>query len=188
MIQQFYLVFTLLVTTQLLSCVQVQSPPQNKETQLAISGVWDIPTNFALGSTFALSPKHLKETSVKEEKIQQIYRNYGSRIVKNLHQHGYRLANHGEKPDFYVGFGLALADDLSDVTINEKLGVTPGLTEDRDLEKGSLLLYVEDGASSERIWRAAVQGFVQHDIDQQEQLQRIDRIVAMGLSHFYSPH
>lgn len=166
-------------------CVQVVEEPVKPGSQLAVSSVWDIPSRYPAGSTFALSPKYLKAVSLKEEVVREAYGIYSNAITTNLQRFGYRLAMPNDKVDFYVGFGAALAEDLSDKTISEKFGITPGLQEAPDLEKGSFLIYVEDGAMQQRVWRGAVQGFVQEGLEGNERIARAEHVVNIVLAQFY---
>ena len=87
--------------------------------------------------------------------------------------------------DFYVGFGVALSKDLSDKNISDKFGVTPGLSENALFEKGSFLIYVEDAKSNQRVWRGAVQGFVQENFNSAERKERTEAVVKMILLQFF---
>lgn len=173
------------ITLFTLGCVQVVQEQPARTTQLAVSSVWDMPGNYNKGSRFALSPKYLKEVSLKPEQVKNIYALYAEKITKSLQQHGYQLGSSNDVPDFYVGFGVALSDDLSDKTISEKFGITPGLQEKDELEKGSFLIYVEDAAMQERVWRGAVQGFVQMDLSEEERKTRVEHVVNVVLAQFY---
>ena len=163
-------------------CVVVEQP-YNKASQLAVSSVWDIPTTYARQNTFALAPKYLDEVSLKPQEQQRAYQLYSDAISRNLVNNGYYQTN--GQANFYVGFGVALAQDLNDKTIGNKFGVTPGLQEAEGLEKGSFLIYVEDAVTQQRIWRGTVQGFVQEDYTQEERNKRIEKVVNMVLVQFY---
>ena len=78
-----------------------------------------------------------------------------------------------------------LSKDLSDENISEKFGVTPGLSENAKLEKGSFLMYVEDANSKQRVWRGAVQGFVQENFSSAERKERTEDVVKMILAQFF---
>lgn len=167
------------------SCVQVVNDGPIKSSQLAVSSVWDMPLKYKEGSLFALSPKYLDEVSLTPEQIKSAYARYGNAITASLKNKGYQLAMLSQAPDFYVGFGVALSEDLTDDTINEKFGITPGLIEKKNLEKGSFLIYIEDAITQQRIWRGAVQGFVQSDLSEQERKIRVEHVVDIALAQFY---
>jgi len=167
------------------ACVQVVQAPAAHGASLAVSSVWDTPTKYPKGSTFSLSPKYVDDTSLKPEQMEVIYQIYAKAIADTFSDHGYYLANNNHEADLYISFAIALSDDLSDKTISEKFGVTPGLQSKDTLQKGSFLMYVEDGSSRQRVWRGAVQGFVQEDYNLIERKQRVDKVVTMVLSQFF---
>jgi hypothetical protein len=169
----------------LTACVQVVQAPVERGSALAVSSVWDIPTKYPAGSTFSLSPKYVEDVSLSPEQMKAIYQLYAKSIVEKFSEKEYHFTENNNVADFYIGFAIALSDDLSDKTISEKFGVTPGLQSKDALQKGSFLMYVEDGNSRLRVWRGAVQGFVQEDYNSAERKQRVDSIVMMVLSQFF---
>lgn len=178
------LAIALLTSLFVISCVQVpQEQPQTK-TKLAISSVRDLPVSYAQGSLFSLAPKYVKETSLKPKQTQAVYQLYANAIVNNLKDNGFK--NNSGNVDFHVGFGIALADDLSDQTISEKFGVTPGLPSSEGLEKGSFLIYIEDAATGKKVWRGAAQGFVHDELNKEQRQQRAADIVANVMKQFYA--
>jgi len=180
------LLLPLVLVSLLAGCVQVTQEYPMRKTQLAVSSARDLPTTFPSGSKFALSPKHLKEASLKPEQIQRIYHLYSQEIIADFESRNFQLAKQGQKIDFYVGFGIALSKDLSDAAISEKLGVSPGLPSNNELEKGSFLIYVDDGETGQRIWRGAAQGFVQQDYNAEQRQERVTKVVDMLLSQYHS--
>lgn len=169
----------------LTACVQVVQTPIERGSALAVSSVWDIPTKYPPGSRFSLSPKYVDDASLKPEQIKAIYHIYAQAIMEKFSDQDYHFTENNHRADFYIGFAIALSDDLSDKTISEKFGVTPGLQAKDELKKGSFLMYVEDVNSRQRVWRGAVQGFVQKDYNSIERKQRVDTIVMMVLSQFF---
>lgn len=182
-------------------CVQIndaQTPMQaDKQAQLAISAVRDLPNSFAKGSTFTVVPKFVDAEPAGAEQA-AIYRAYGGAITNALELAGYqqsatkradtklsgKLQVENVQADFSVVYGLALQDDLSDAVISEKFGVLPDLSSAERLEKGSFLIYIEDSVTNQRIWRGAVQGFVHQDFSQAQREQRAVTIVNSVLSSF----
>jgi hypothetical protein len=167
------------------ACVQVIKPSANNYSQLSLSSVWDLPIKYPVGSTFSLSPKYVKGASLDSKDIDVIYQLYANAISEGLSQRGYRRVEHNASVDFYVGFGVALSKDLSDKNISDKFGVTPGLSENALFEKGSFLIYVEDAKSNQRVWRGAVQGFVQENFNSAERKERTEAVVKMILLQFF---
>jgi hypothetical protein len=179
------ILLTFVFLTTITACVQVTEEYSLKKSQLAVSSVRDLPITYASGSKFALSPKYLKDNSLKTAKTKSVYKKYADEIISNLTKHQFQLAKEDEKVDFYVGFGLALSDDLSDADINKKFGVSPGLNADQDYIKGSFLIYVDDATTNQRIWRGAAQGFVHEEFSKDERKERAKKVVNMLLSQYY---
>ena len=106
-------------------------------------------------------------------------------IIADFTSKDFLLAKSGQTVDFYVGFGIALSEDLSDETINEKFGVSPGLPSDGENKKGSFLIYVDDAQTGQRVWRGTAQGFVQNDLTAEQRQERVSLVVNMLLSHYH---
>ena len=168
------------------ACVTVQVQPQVNKNQLAISSVRDIPISYSPGSTFSLAPKYIKATSLKIEQTQAIYKLYADAIIADLMKHGFYNTKNANNSAFYVGFGVALASDLSDKTINDEFGITPGLPGNDDLKKGSFLIYIEDARTGKKVWRGAVQGFAHEDANESEREHRTAAIVCRVMKQFYA--
>lgn len=179
------LVIILLSSFIISACVTVPQEKQVKQNQLAISSVRDIPVSYPVGSQFSLAPKHVKETSLKAEQTQKIYKIYADAIVKDLSEQGFKASTDVKTADFYVGFGVALTSDLSDERINEKFGITPGLPSNDELRKGSFLIYIEDAQTGKKVWRGAAQGFANEDFDELQREQRTMAIVKRVMNQFY---
>ena len=179
------LILSLFSLFWLSACVQVTKPTTKADSLLALSSVWDLPTKYPVGSTFSLSPQYVKDASLNSKEIDVIYQLYANAISEGFSQKGYQIVDINTPVDFYVGFGVALSKDLSDENISEKFGVTPGLSEDAKLEKGSFLMYVEDANSKQRVWRGAVQGFVQENFSSAERKERTEDVVKMILVQFF---
>jgi len=184
--KSFQLSITIISLMILSACVQIVQPSVEHGTALAVSSVWDMPTKFPAGSTFSLSPKYVKDASLTPEQIKAIYQLYGKAIVDKFSENNYHFTESSQGADFYIGFAIALSDDLSDKIISDKFGVTPGLQTKDNLQKGSFLMYIEDATSRQRVWRGAVQGFVQEDLSSAERKERADTIVQMVLSQYFN--
>ncbi len=176
------LVFT---TLTLAACVQVPVENPSRAKQLAISSVRDLPVSYPKGSLFSLSPRYVKETSLKAEQTQAIYHLYTNAIAADLQQNGFVNTRALTQADFYVGFGIALTEDFSDDKINEKFGISPGLPEQDNLKKGSFLIYIENAQTGERVWRGIAQGFADENLSPEQRKQRTEIIVATVMTQFY---
>ncbi|REL28385.1 DUF4136 domain-containing protein [Thalassotalea euphylliae] len=185
MMKYCHLVLLLLVLLAA-GCVQLnqaQTGAQvDKQTQLAISAVRDLPNSFAKGDAFTIVPTFVDSSVINTEQT-AIYQAYGEAIASALQLAGYQQSAN-EQSDFTVVYGLALQQDLSDTAISENLGVLPGLSSAERLEKGSFLIYIEDSVTNQRIWRGAVQGFVHQDFSRAQREQRAVTIVNSVLSSF----
>jgi hypothetical protein len=168
------------------ACVTVPQAPRVNKNQLALSSVRDLPISYASGSQFSLAPKYVKETSLKAAQTQEIYTIYANAIIADLSANGFNKSANASTAAFHVGFGVALASDLSDDVINEKFGVTPGLPSRDELKKGSFLIYIEDAATGKKVWRGAVQGFVHEEFDAEQKQQRAAAIVKRVMKQFYA--
>lgn len=168
------------------ACVTVPLEPQVNKNQLAISSVRDIPLSYSLGSQFSLAPKYVKETSLKAEQTQTVYKLYADAIIADLINNGFKNTDNSANSAFHVGFGIALASDLSDQAINDKFGITPGLPSSGDLKKGSFLIYVEDARTGKKVWRGAAQGFAHENLNEAQRMQRAATIVARVMKQFYA--
>lgn len=179
-------VIVVMLSSLLMSaCVTVPQKEQVNKNQLAISSVRDIPVSYSAGSLFSLSPKYVKETSLKTEEVQAIYKIYADAIVADLTGHSFKETDDAKAAEFHVGFGIALESDLSDKTINEKFGITPGLPSNDELEKGSFLIYIEDSLTGKKVWRGAAQGFAHEDSSADQRQKRAAAIVQRVMNQFY---
>ncbi|WP_440874950.1 DUF4136 domain-containing protein [Thalassotalea sp. PLHSN55] len=169
------------------ACVNVTPEPQhNRNNQVAISSVRDLPISYPAGSTFSLSPKYLKHVSFKPEQVKHIYDIYTQAIVNSLVEQGYVQAENSETAQFYVGFGLALDEDLESSNVSEFFGVSPGLHAVEDMDKGSFLVFIEDTQTTSTVWRGAVQGYVQTHYSAEERMDRAQKVVDKVMLQFYT--
>jgi hypothetical protein len=180
------LVIILMTSLFVIGCVQVPQEEVRTKTKLAISSVRDIPVAYPQGSVFSLAPEYVKKTSLKPQQTQAVYQLYSNAIINDLSEHNFTNNPNSSSADFHVGFGIALANDLSDKTINEKFGVTPGLPESNGLEKGSFLIYIQDSKTGKTVWRGAAQGFVHEELNEEQRKQRASDIVANVMKQFYA--
>jgi hypothetical protein len=176
----------LLTSLLAIGCVQVPPEQPKMRTKLAISSVRDIPVSYAQGSRFSLESKHAKETLLKPHQTQAVYQLYADAIITDLEEHAFKNQNDSSSVDFYVGFGVALAINLSEQTIIEKFGVTPGLPNSDVLEKGSFLIYIKDTRTGKIVWRGVAQGFVHKELNKEQRQQRTAEIVDRVMRQFYA--
>ena len=83
---------------------------------------------------------------------------------------------------YAVAYTAALESSLDDTAIIKRYGLLPGMaqvpTGDKEVEKGSLIIYVFDNKSQQIIWRSAAQVGVGFDEALEDRKQRVERIVA----------
>ena len=85
------------------ACVQVIKPDDTRQAQLAVSSVRDMEIRYPKGTAFALSPKYLKEVSLKPVQVQKIYQLYADAIVQYMQNQGYYFVQHSSQAKFNVG-------------------------------------------------------------------------------------
>lgn len=172
------------LSTSLLGCVQVTPVDESRSQQLAVSSVQDYPFEYKVGDRFNVVPRHAPQFEqfdvAKRRNLNTFYKLYEKAIIKELKSKGF-VHSSSPRTDFSVGYGLALGKDFTDEQLSEKFGVVPGLNEIDDLEKGSFIIYIEDSAMEKRVWRGAVQGFVQDGYSEEEQNERVTMVVNMIL-------
>lgn len=183
--QKLSLTIALVSSLLISACVTEPQKAHVSKNQLAISSVRDMPISYKIGSQFSLSPKYVKETSLKPAQTQAIYSLYADAIVSDLTSHKYVETDNAKAAAFHVGFGIALSSDLSDSKINEKFGITPGLPSNDEFKKGSFLIYIEDATTGKKVWRGAAQGFAHEELDDMQKKQRAAGIVNRVMSQFY---
>lgn len=180
MVKVFSILFSALFIT---ACVQVPLEPEINENQLAVSSVWDIDSRYPVGNTFRLSPVYIEQSSIPLEEQRRVYNELSKVIATELLQRGYTLTT-GDS-DFIIEYAVALSKDISDKQLGDKFGVTPGLSSNEEHQKGNFLIAARDGQTHIRVWRGAVQGFVQDDLSDEQRDLRWESIVKMVLSQFY---
>lgn len=172
----------------LTGCVESNTATAAKVNQLAMSSVRDMALSYPTTSVFSITPRYLDKVSFPKEQMMNFYQLYADAISASLTEKGY-VKNQSDKKEtakFNVVFGVALTKDLSDQTISEKFGVMPGLQVHDNLEKGSFLIYIEDVATGQKVWRGAIQGFVHKELSEKERAERVPYIVNKLMSQFYN--
>lgn len=180
--------FLLFVAASLTACVQVPVNSDTKVSNLAVTSVWDIPTQFSQGTKYSISPQHLRKVKNRTGEIKNAYQQYANAIKANLNEHGFQEIQGSDIAELHIQFVLALSEDLDDSRIAEEFGITPGLQESQGLDKGSILIEITDAKTEQRIWHGVIQGFIQEDATEQERQQRRRYLLNMVLAQFYKFH
>ena len=165
-------------------CAQKNEPLIKMENQIAISSVRDYSTVYPKATKFKVVPRYVDSKTLPDEVQKSIYRQFQAQIENTLQAWGYELANNDEQEVFYIRFAIALSSDVNDELIGKHFGITPGLHQADNMEKGSLFMAIHDKESQLRIWRATAQGIVQNTTDE-ERLERIKNVVSSVLRQFF---
>lgn len=177
-----------LMVFMLSACVQVPVNSDTRMSNLAVTSVWDMPTKLTSGTSYSISPQHLKSVARETGEIKNAYQRYADGIKANLNAHGFQEQTDAKLAQLHVRFMLALSEDLDDQTISEQFGITPGLQDSQEFSKGSLLISITQADTGQRVWHGAIQGFVQEDATEEERDQRRRYVLNMVLAQFHKPH
>lgn len=166
-------------------CVAVNDGEKKaiSNNKLAVSSVWDVLTTVPKGSSIQITPHYLEQVSKKHPKVIDAYHLFDTALKSSLEKQGYAIVQ--PNAEYQLVFGVALADELNDNMISQHFGITPGLSADKDDEKGSFLVYIKNTQTGQRIWRATVQGIVRKEANSEQQISRTKQAVEMALLQFY---
>ncbi|QOL26688.1 DUF4136 domain-containing protein [Thalassotalea sp. LPB0316] len=157
---------------------------QTQANQLAISSVKDAPFYYPSGARFAIEPRFVTSELVSQAQQQALYQATSLYLEQALRERGFILVSAEQSPDFVVKFAVALAKDLSDESISEHFGLTPGLSNNEALNKASLLIAIDDASSGQRFWRGAAQGFAKEDASKAYRAERLKAVINKVLMQF----
>ncbi|MGL1956071.1 MAG: DUF4136 domain-containing protein [Colwellia sp.] len=182
---KFSLLVGFLSVFMVMGCTETVEAPQRESNTLAISSAKDSMITYPQGSLFSLSPKYVKETSLEPKQTQTVYGLYTKAIILDLKKNGFVYSPSSQIVDFYVNFGVALSQDFSEQEINEKFGISPGLSEKNNMKKGSLLISIEDAKAGIKVWRGIAQGFAHKKLTIEQRQERALIIVSSVMKQFY---
>ncbi|WP_282111056.1 DUF4136 domain-containing protein [Shewanella algicola] len=106
-------------------------------------------------------------------------------VNKVMADKGYQLVSINDSPQMTVGFGMALATEMSDNDILAKVGLVPGLaTKDANAQqhKGSVLVAFFNPNIQSPFWRVLAQGFTEPEQTIEEREARFDNLINMMLN------
>lgn len=106
-------------------------------------------------------------------------------VDAELASKGYQRVEYGQQVHMTVGFGMALASEMSDEEILQKVGLVPGLTgeiESKDVEKGSVLIAFYHDNESPPFWRVMAQGFAHLNFTQAQRVESFNALAQKMLS------
>lgn len=187
-IKAIQLIFLGVVALFLSACTttsKVDSIPRS--TGLVSSG--DMQSVTAKAKRFAWHPEMSKVKAHPKLAAETVLANSKRLINRDLTKKGYQLVPANQQPDFYVGFGLAMASSMDDEQILDKAGLVAGLSsstskQKEDLqrfEKGSLFIALFKGLHRQPSWRVLFQGYADFERDKTEQKQNYQATITRML-------
>lgn len=165
------------------SCVtETVESPSIKFKERAVISVGDPNAAVLKGSTFAWLPQavqfyedeRLDNKSLKDLIEQQ--------LVSNIKKKEMLFVDSANGSQYSIAYTAALESSLADETIIRRYGLSPGIADlpenDKNIEKGSLIVYVFENKSNSIIWRSAAQVGVEFDMSMEKRKERVVRVVA----------
>jgi hypothetical protein len=165
------------------SCVtETIESPSMKLSERAVISVGDPNAAVLKGSTFAWLPKAVQ--FYEDERLDNKSLKYliEEQLVSNIKQKEMIFVDSVNGAQYAIAYTAALESSLADETIIRRYGLSPGMADvpanDKNVEKGSLIIYVFENKSKTIIWRSAAQVGVKFDMSMEKRKERMVRIVA----------
>ncbi|MEM9381381.1 MAG: DUF4136 domain-containing protein [Planctomycetota bacterium] len=129
--------------------------------------------DFATGSTVSLIDLRFDSFAIEADIREALEVEMGERGI---------VRDRGGDVDYRVGYTL-LSKDTSKLTDAVRTMGLPAITgdDDRELPRGSLLLAILDAREGELVWRAAIEGAIDHSRSAKERKKRIAAAVGFLL-------
>ena len=113
-------------------------------------------------------------------------------LVANLQRHGFAQTVGGQ-PNLLVGYVGVLESAMTDKEITMRYGLSaggwsPGALNPQKYERGTLIVDLAEPHTRRSLWRGAMQGVVQFQLEDAERARRIDQGVATLLERFPRTH
>lgn len=177
-IVQRFVLFNFLMIGLLIGCTTTDITPNNDDSLQATfltlkSPKHDIPSSGTFGWETAHTQLFADERLV-DTGIEQMIR---KSLVDSLNEKRFFLTNH--QPDITIGFVAALESALSHDAINQIYGIDPGWipkNHGNHFETGTIIVDVFN-ANRQIIWRGAIQGDTNLDIDNKTRQKRIEAAI-----------
>jgi len=166
------------------SCVteSVETTPAMKFSDTSVISVGDQNAAVKQGSTFAWLPDAIRFYDDDRLEKSQIKELIEKEIVKSISAREMVFVESVNGASYAVAYTAALASSLDDAQIIQRYGLLPGNTQiptdDANIEKGSLIIYVFNTRTDSVIWRSAAQVGVHFDMTDEQRKERIERIIA----------
>jgi cytochrome c-type biogenesis protein CcmE len=133
-------------------------------------------------STFAWLPEAVRFYEDDRLEKSQVKELIEKEIVKNISAKEMSFVESVNGASYAVAYTAALESSLDDEQIIQRYGLLPGNTQiptdDANIEKGSLIIYVFNTRTDSVIWRSAAQVGVHFDMTDEQRKERVERIVA----------
>ena len=151
-------------------------------SEAAVISVQSPDVRFARGTGFAWLAEAIQFNDDKRLPGAPIKQLLEQEIENNLKARGMKLVSEAAKPRYSIAYTAALASSLDDHAIIRQFGLLPGNAripeDDRNIEKGTLIIYVFDNRSGERVWRSAAQLGVHFDMAMAKRRERIRQVIG----------
>ena len=166
------------------SCVteSVETTPGIKFSDTSVISVGDKDAAVKKQSTFAWLPdavRFYKDERLEKSHIKELIER---EIVKNISVKEMNFVESVNGASYAVAYTAALESSLDDSQIIQRYGLLPGNTQiptdDANIEKGSLIIYVFNTRTDSVIWRSAAQVGVHFDMTDLQRKERVERIIA----------
>lgn len=179
----FKFVLIIVFSLTVASCVtETTEVPSMKFTDTAVIAVQDPSTSIQKGSTFSWLPEAVR--FYNDERLQNtpVKAMIENEIIKNIEAKEMKMAASGEQSKYAIAYTAALESSLEDSVIVQRYGLLPGNSQipqdDKNVEKGSLIIYVFDNTTNDVIWRSAAQVGVHFEMPAEQRKERMQRIIA----------
>lgn len=166
------------------SCVteSVETTPAMKFSDTSVIAVGDRNSAVAKGSTIAWLPEAVRFYEDDRLKKSQVKELIEKEIVKNVSAKELNFVESVNGAAYAIAYTAALESSLDDSEIIQRYGLLPGNTQiptdDANIEKGSLIIYVFNTRSDSVIWRSAAQVGVHFDMSDAQRKERVERVVG----------
>jgi hypothetical protein len=165
------------------SCVtETVESPSMKFKERAVISVGDPNAAVLKGSTFAWLPKAVQFYEDERLDNKQLKALIEQQLVSTIKQKEMIFVDSVNGAQYAIAYTAALESSLADETIIRRYGLLPGMADvpedDKNIEKGSLIVYVFENKYNTVIWRSAAQVGVEFDMSMEKRKERVIRVVA----------
>jgi len=165
------------------SCVtEIVESPSVQFDKTAVVSVGNPNISIVKGTTFAWLPEamhYYEDERLDNAPLKSLIE---KEIVTNVKQQGMVFVDSVNGAKYAIAYTAALESSLNDSDIIRRYGLLPGIsqlpTNDTNVEKGSLIIYIFESNSADIIWRSAAQVGVEFDLTIEQRKERIVRVLA----------